>query len=759
MTVSFPAQRSQNLPQSDAKRLTPEIADAYFSRDTLENHRQEYNREREYWRKLAEETRLQRKVQEENRQTLADERRLQRKVQEVQSRLLGASTPAAAKVQDELEVAQDVLPHSPKPKAVDFDLLERLLPGCRLKDSKDFSRPSDATMYEPLPGPGWFRLLVIEPWCADNDKLRCNLRAVRLDDAAGRYSALSYCWTQPVRDAVHGLLCNGLAIDVGENLRLALENIRYRTLPRIVWVDALCINQDDLAERNQQVQLMGQIYQQAIEAIVWLGDSFPRRPPWPEFDAICKVVKKWDKSLRPYYESRNEKGKLCRTEPGISRNQSSWDASLVSRFFGCPWFERRWVIQEVALAPSAVVKAPGATIQWKWIGLAAGIIRTNHDQLISSYQMPNVYNAYLISRLSSHGPLPPLDVRLLSLLRLTTGFKTAEKLDVVFALLGFLNRQGESFRSRSPSGAVRVDYNLSESELGILVAESHMAQSRRPLSFLSDAVGIPEKPTWSPRWTHKMASMLDPWSLNDDTDAFNPAKGLSFKRFQPTRPDQLNVEGVRLSQVAWRTAMFGSPEDFNAIMADLIQMLHRCQGGWDIWNASAMPAVARTFCGERDRYGGRAKDLDHLATQLSDFIRTWLRCHPDYFPELSQVLNIEKVYSEGDGMTWVDAAEAVCLGRCLFYTTSGHIGLGPGDMALGDVVCILGGTVMPIVVRPLEDQFGIVGDCYVNGVMDGEAVSDMVQGRILHGPIPVDDADRQAQSRYEPLQLTLMSLC
>jgi hypothetical protein len=86
MTVSFRAQRSQNLPQSDAKRLTPKIADAYFSRDILENHRQEYNREREYRRKLAEETRLQRKVQEENRQTLADERRRQRKVQEVQSR-------------------------------------------------------------------------------------------------------------------------------------------------------------------------------------------------------------------------------------------------------------------------------------------------------------------------------------------------------------------------------------------------------------------------------------------------------------------------------------------------------------------------------------------------------------------------------------------------------------------------------------------------------------------------------------------------
>lgn len=110
-------------------------------------------------------------------------------------------------------------------------------------------------------------------------------------------------------------------------------------------------------------------------------------------------------------------------------------------------------------------------------------------------------------------------------------------------------------------------------------------------------------------------------------------------------------------------------------------------------------------------------------------------------------------------MTWVDAAKTVCLGRRLFYTTSGHIGLGPGDMALGDVVGILGGAVMPSVLRPLGDHFGLVGDCYVNGVMDGEAIADMAQGVNLRGPIPVSNADRQAQLCYEPLRLGLISFC
>ncbi|KAI6764150.1 hypothetical protein HG530_007939 [Fusarium avenaceum] len=219
------------------------------------------------------------------------------------------------------------------------------------------------------------------------------------------------------------------------------------TLLRIVWVDALCISQNDLAERSQQVQLMGDIYKQAVETIIWFDDVFP-----------------------------------------------PFDANFVVTVFGCPWFERRWVIQEVALASSAVAKVPEATMQWKWIGLAAGIIRTNHDWLINSYRMPNLYNAYLISRLSTHGALPPLNLSLLSVLRLTTGFKTAEKLDVFFALLGVLNRYGESSSSQSSSVTIRADYKLSESELGKLVAESHMARSR-PLSFLSDAVGVAEKPT------------------------------------------------------------------------------------------------------------------------------------------------------------------------------------------------------------------------------------------------------------------------
>lgn len=690
---------------------------------------------------------------------VADHGRCLQQVQKVKSRLLAEPVPAVAKITDELKAAHP-LPNPPKPRAVDFDLLELLLPGYRLKTSKDFIAPAGANvpMYEPLPGPDSFRLLVIEPWGADKHQLRCHLRAVRLEDAKGRYNALSYCWSQPVRGTVQSMICNGVKVDAGENLRLALESIRYRTLPRIVWVDALCINQADLAERNQQVQLMGKIYQQAIETVVWLGDVFSHGPTVPELDAICNVVKSWDTSLTPYYEARDKKGKLCRYE---SRGSNSWTFQAVSNLFACPWFERRWVLQEVALARSAVVKIPGVTIQWKWIGLAAGIIRTNHDSFIRRYNMPNLYNAYLMFRLSKQGPLPPLDISLLSLLRLTTGFKATEKLDVVFALLGLFNRREDGCGSCSASEAfkLKVDYNLSESELGMLVAKCHMAQPRRPLSFLSDAIGVANKPSWSPRWIHKRLSMLEPWTLNDDSDAFNPAKELFFKRFPSTDPNHLKVEGVQLSQVSCRTATFSTYQGFDSIMADLVRILLTYHRGFDIWNAPAISAVAMALCGERDKYGGRAKNKSLIIRQFSAFVRTWLWCHAEEFPTLVKTLGSESVYQESDGTTWVDAAERVCLGRCLFYTTSGHIGLGPGDMNLGDTVCILGGAGMPIVVRPLADHFGIVGDCYLNGVMDGEATDAMAKRITLSGPLLIEGTHREIQSRYEPLRLRQMSFC
>jgi hypothetical protein len=84
-----------------------------------------------------------------------------------------------------------------------------------------------------------------------------------------KYEALSYCWGDPELQGF--ILLNGNAASVTVNLTRALENIRLDHGTRVLWVDALCINQEDTTERNHQVKQMGAIYQKAERVVVWLG--------------------------------------------------------------------------------------------------------------------------------------------------------------------------------------------------------------------------------------------------------------------------------------------------------------------------------------------------------------------------------------------------------------------------------------------------------------------------------------------------------
>jgi hypothetical protein len=88
------------------------------------------------------------------------------------------------------------------------------------------------------------------------------------------YEALSYVWGDP-SDAVTARY-KSQDIRIGRNLVIALQYLRRRDSARILWVDALCINQSDFRERASQVLLMGQIYRTAKSTIIWLGEPRER---------------------------------------------------------------------------------------------------------------------------------------------------------------------------------------------------------------------------------------------------------------------------------------------------------------------------------------------------------------------------------------------------------------------------------------------------------------------------------------------------
>jgi hypothetical protein len=92
-----------------------------------------------------------------------------------------------------------------------------------------------------------------------------------LDTPVPRFWALSYTWgTEMSKNLV---TVNGHQLTITENLDVALRHLRDATESRILWIDALCINQEDIEERNSQIQLMSCIYGAAKQVVIWLGPA------------------------------------------------------------------------------------------------------------------------------------------------------------------------------------------------------------------------------------------------------------------------------------------------------------------------------------------------------------------------------------------------------------------------------------------------------------------------------------------------------
>ena len=129
--------------------------------------------------------------------------------------------------------------------------------------------------YPPLsPGPDSIRLLRLMPNKDETAPIRCQLFNYSLQESGKRthlYEALSYVWGNPKETLLISIDKYNLPVTV--NLYAALSRLRDRFIERIIWVDALCINQENLKEREHQVQSMSKIYGQASRVIVWLGKA------------------------------------------------------------------------------------------------------------------------------------------------------------------------------------------------------------------------------------------------------------------------------------------------------------------------------------------------------------------------------------------------------------------------------------------------------------------------------------------------------
>lgn len=123
-------------------------------------------------------------------------------------------------------------------------------------------RPSDPATHE-------IRVLVVSRTALGN--ISCTVRHMSLDSQpVPEYETISYYWGDP--DPCSNIYLGGHLFPVPANTKLALHRMIVEHKSRVLWIDAVCINQDDLAEREQQVKLMGKDYSLSQRTLVYLGD-------------------------------------------------------------------------------------------------------------------------------------------------------------------------------------------------------------------------------------------------------------------------------------------------------------------------------------------------------------------------------------------------------------------------------------------------------------------------------------------------------
>lgn len=216
----------------------------------------------------------------------------------------------------------------------------------------------------PVDTRGAIRILKVHCASSEHDDVVCELiRGTILDyeDCKKQkpplefkpYDALSWCWGKGPQDGKINIRLEGVSYVkfVQPSLVSALRAFRHRNSDRHIWVDAICINQDYKPEKNRQVEMMSDIYGRADCVRIWLGDLDKSS------ELAILFIKQQVLQLQHFDD-------LCRS----SEFSEKWKALL--ELMQREWFSRRWVVQEVALAPKAIIHCGVAKLSWNKFAVA-----------------------------------------------------------------------------------------------------------------------------------------------------------------------------------------------------------------------------------------------------------------------------------------------------------------------------------------------------------------------------------------------------
>lgn len=293
------------------------------------------------------------------------------------------------------------------------------------------------------------RLLRILPSLERNTAVNVELLTTGLGcDSTLPYNALSYVWGDARIQEV--IRINGRSLEIGESLATALRYVRRADRDVVLWADAICINQDDIPERNHQVSMMGALYTQAAKVFAWLG------PTNENSDLALDFISHWARfSEDPEVSAIARKTPMmsfCGWVEGISPlsfDEAALEA-LIKLSFRSYW-RRVWIVQELQLASQVDIRCGERVVSlqslqsacWWWtLAFPFRSRETANNRWASFVQCAPLYKMVCgLPRWESTliGTTSPSKLYLLEATRTMSDLHVTDPRDKVFGLLGLLD--------------------------------------------------------------------------------------------------------------------------------------------------------------------------------------------------------------------------------------------------------------------------------------------------------------------------------
>ncbi|KAK8010081.1 hypothetical protein PG990_009046 [Apiospora arundinis] len=549
------------------------------------------------------------------------------------------------------------------------------------------------------------------------------------------FEALSYAWG-PLKLTASVVVCTDLdkstallpatfvtpkrsLLRVGSNLFEALQYLRSPDEPLVMWIDALCINQNDFEERGQQVARMAHIYSRARKVVAWIG---------PEHDDATRALEgmAYIGNQVEYTTDNCIAASPEATEPGwwnpettLPFDDAFW--GLVTKLIERSWFWRLWVIQEIHMGNTrSYLKCGTQEIPWSMFQRGIRCLNTKYPCRISYYNMARLQTMYrpgteFLGRLGRVGNL----------------YRYSDPRDIIYGLL--------SFAPPELLEALHVDYS---SDIQTVYTQFFMTynslESRSDLLlFACSNLKTPEGrsqlwPSWLPDWQDRII-----W-MGYCLLAVTSAAGLSCAeaKFGSDSNVRLHIQGVILNDVI-SSQLCDNLEGLTKVVKLLTNIADQGISEEAAEHGNCTPRV------DIIEYYIEAVHQGIMANRAYAF--TDVPSPKQFREDVLQRPNFLMASEESLPSWWGSYRVSIgniWTGMRLFVTHEGFPVVCDCDVQPGDSIFIPLGCRSPIAIRRVtnEDTFRVVGPVYVSGIMNGEVLLGQIPDpwRVLHDPFYED---------------------